>query len=475
MRKIYLLLLSAIALSAFSQNWAPINSTEKFCYSTDENLDIIDAVLWVDSLGIIGNDSVFHLNKIARIIENQDFVCLNNQPQFLLDDVIVKPNGEWVFVDTAFSEFDQIDTFKILPKANYYESWEFSSDLDAAIANVSTMSIFGQTDSVKTILLSDYSQILISKSHGIINWRGEYQLIGIEGRNLGLKVPRFEDMYSNISVGDVVCFLTYGWEVGNGVVQKFIKRRIEIDSIFRYEDSIVLHVEEWIKTDIIYWSEVMEDIDSQHKKIVLNKNGLTEAYPNELINLHISHEYAWAGGYAIIKLESFRWGGLKKTEVLFLNQEPYTVLLDPCDNINADQYCYNGDLLIMEHSEKYGFLEYDNEGFEWGGYTQIKGVIDDGDTLGYIYPFGIVGSHEISSQENWSLYPNPAKDFITIQFPMESKNIAYKIFNLNGVLLKEGILSQSESRISVKELPKGMYFIELNINGELTTKKWIKN
>jgi hypothetical protein len=463
-----------MALSLYSQNWAPINTSEKFCYSTDDQSHIINNVLWVDSIEMIGADSLFHLNKIAKYFEDQ-YIILNNEPQFLLDDVIVKDNGEWIFMDTAFSEFDQIDTFKILPQANYYESWEFSNDLDAVIANVSTMSIFGQTDSVKTILLSDYSQILLSKNHGIINWRGEFDLIGIEGRDLGLQVPLFKDFYQNISPGDVVCFLINGWEASKGAVELMIKKRINIEEVTRYEDSIILYVEEWTEEHIIYWDGGSSDIKSEYKEIVLKPNGLTESYPNELVFLGIWQDYAWAYGYAITRLEEFKWGGVKKTQIFMEDYYPLAGLFDPCED-GSNEYCPNGDMLLMEYSEKYGFLEYGNQSFEHGGDRIIKGVIDDGDTIGTIYPIEMfVGTNQLSTTSNWLVYPNPAKEFITIKSPKEENTGQYKIYNLNGILLKEGILNNKESNITIKELPKGMYFIKLNIKGELVTKKWIKN
>lgn len=462
-----------LAISLYSQNWAPINSNEKFCYSINDQSHIINSVLWVDSVEIIGTDSLFHLNKIAKYFEDQ-YMILNNEPQFLLDDVIVKDNGEWIFIDTAYSDLDQIDTFKLIPNANYYESWQFSTELDAVVANVSVETIFGITDSVKTILLSDYSQILLSKNHGILNWRGEFELIGIEGRDLGVLVPLFKDLYKNISSGDVVCFFINGWEVCTGVVEKIIKKRINIEEVTRYEDSIVLFVEEWTDEEIIYWDGGSGNVKSEHKEIILKPNGLTESYPNELVFLNIWQNYAWASGYAITRLEEFKWGGIKKTQIFMDDYYPLAGLFDPCEN-GSNEYCPNGDMLLMEYSEEYGFLEYDNDGFEHGGDRIIKGVIDDGDTLGYIYPFGIVDIEQINKRNNWSIYPNPAKDYISIQTSENKLNPYYKIHNINGLLLREGILNQSETRISVKELPKGMYFIELNINGETSIQKWIKN
>lgn len=478
MRKLLLCSSLLIALSLYSQEWAPINSTEKFCYSTDENLDIIDAVLWVDSLEIIGNDSVFHLNKIARPVMDQGFQYLFNEPQFLLDDVIVKNNGEWIFIDTSFNDLDVADTFRILPKANYYESWEFSSDLDAVVANVSTMPIFGQTDSVKIILLSDFTMITLSKNHGIINWKNQYELVGIEGRDLGIQVPNFDDMYAFLSSGDVICVDANTWDAGAGVVELFVKIRYDIDTVIRYQDSIF--VEAAIRTDktYIYWNgDIINDLSMDRQGLLLKRSRETDAYPNEPVFLYINDYYAWGYGLTIYKLDEFKWGGVKKTQVTHEGEHPYSNLYYECEGDYSFELCEVWDETVLkEHSARFGFLEYYNGAFERGGTREIIGVIDDGDTTGTIYPMSIfVGTHGAVSNSNWIIYPNPAQDFITIQTTDNQSNIDYKLYSLNGIILKEGILSSKESIISIKKLPKGMYFIELIINGEKTTKKWIKN
>jgi hypothetical protein len=478
MRKLSLILLLFAAITAYTQNWAPINTTEKFCYSSDENLQIIDNVLWVDTIIQINDTTIYHFNKIARPLEDQEFEYIYNEPQFLLDQVIVSENGVWEFVDTSFTDLDFFSSFKILPNAHLYDSWEFSDNMTAAIANESVDVILGEADSVKTIVLSDATAITLSKNHGIIDWRNQYELVGIEGRDLGIQVPDFDDMYAFLSPGDVVCVDAYSWDAGSGPVELFVKLRYDIESVNRYEDSIL--VEAIVRTDkhYIYWGDDAQDeYSKEHQTILFKRSKETDAYPNELVWQHISDYFAWGSGLTIYKLDEFKWGGVKKTQIIHEYDYPYHNLFTECSGDYDFELCESyGEKVLKEHSARFGFLEYSNIDFEHGGDRELVGVIDDGDTIGTIYPIDMfVRTHQLTSNSNWLVYPNPAKDFITIQTPIKQNQTTYKIFNLNGLLLKEGVINQEESSISVNELPTGMYFIELIINGEKSTKKWIKN
>jgi hypothetical protein len=472
-RNLLLFLILLIGLSAFSQNWAPINTTERFCYSTDDTLEIINNVLWVDSFEQNGDEQLYQLNKIARPVEDEDFQYLFNEPQFLLDQITIMENGEWIFLDTFFIPLDTLQEFSLFPNAGMNVSWDFTNDLQAEVTEMGIMEILGETDSVKTISLSDNSEIILSKEHGIVNWRNQYQLIGIEGRDLGVLVPDFEDMYANISAGDVICYDVNSWMADETVTGIYIEARYDVLSVDRYQDSIVIQV--YLRSNTYYsWKETEEVRGIE--ELVFYRNRYTDVYPNDTIYIDYHELYTYSDGIAISKLSYHDWGGIVKTQITYDNYWPNSNLFYPCEGIYSYELCEYGETMLMEHSVKYGFLEWENAGFEWGGNRSLVGIIDDGDTLGMIYPIDMfVGTHQLTSNSNWLIYPNPAKDFITIQTPIKQSQTTYKIFNLNGLLLKEGVINQEESSISVNELPTGMYFIELIINGEKSTKKWIKN
>jgi hypothetical protein len=77
------------------------------------------------------------------------------------------------------------------------------------------------------------------------------------------------------------------------------------------------------------------------------------------------------------------------------------------------------------------------------------------------------------SAQNLLMYPNPAKEFISIQSDKPIENSRFELFNMQGqkVLYKE--LSTGKN-ISLKELTPGLYFYTITIDGELQCGKLIK-
>lgn len=75
---------------------------------------------------------------------------------------------------------------------------------------------------------------------------------------------------------------------------------------------------------------------------------------------------------------------------------------------------------------------------------------------------------------NLILSPNPAKDFITLK--LEAVNeIEYRIFGLNGIVQEEGIkTSSSEHSFDISGLAKGVYLIEIEIDGVQGVTRFVK-
>ncbi len=77
-------------------------------------------------------------------------------------------------------------------------------------------------------------------------------------------------------------------------------------------------------------------------------------------------------------------------------------------------------------------------------------------------------SAENYSSTSISIFPNPAHNVLNIdsQSPLET----VKIYTISGGLIKEA----SNSSIDVFELPSGLYFARISIDGETFTKKFVK-
>jgi len=70
------------------------------------------------------------------------------------------------------------------------------------------------------------------------------------------------------------------------------------------------------------------------------------------------------------------------------------------------------------------------------------------------------------------LYPNPTKQFVTIQ--NNSDFIAYSLYDMNGRLIATEKLQNSQNTINVQSLNNGVYFVKLeNLKGEKITHKLI--
>ena len=73
-----------------------------------------------------------------------------------------------------------------------------------------------------------------------------------------------------------------------------------------------------------------------------------------------------------------------------------------------------------------------------------------------------------------TVFPNPTADVLNIQ-TSNFENVAYTVYDLKGVLVKQGILSAEETPVQVSELASGSYSLILN-NGtqNLKTFKLVK-
>lgn len=116
--------------------------------------------------------------------------------------------------------------------------------------------------------------------------------------------------------------------------------------------------------------------------------------------------------------------------------------------------------LIKESSSQY--TNPDNEkGYGIPNYNQalINGTL------------GIVSNQS----KDFSIYPNPANDFIAIQFPYSIENASISVYNSLGQNVLENKLSNENSKISLEELESGVYIYKIEANNFSKTGKISKN
>ena len=81
-----------------------------------------------------------------------------------------------------------------------------------------------------------------------------------------------------------------------------------------------------------------------------------------------------------------------------------------------------------------------------------------------------MGTVEIEQDLDWTVYPNPVSDAISLK-GLENESVAsIKVLNMNGAIVLD---IDSPQSISVSELKAGMYFVRIVRNGKVQQQKFV--
>lgn len=90
-----------------------------------------------------------------------------------------------------------------------------------------------------------------------------------------------------------------------------------------------------------------------------------------------------------------------------------------------------------------------------------------------------VGMDELTSINYFNLYPNPANDFIAVNYESnDTENLKITLFSINGQIISESlqtnVIGSNQFKLNIETLTPGVYFIEAR-NGQSSKKvKFIK-
>jgi len=155
------------------------------------------------------------------------------------------------------------------------------------------------------------------------------------------------------------------------------------------------------------------------------------------------------------------------------------------DTVNLNDGCYK---LIINDDGCDGLSWWANSA-AGTGYVRLKDA--NGNALKYlnadigcqlIERFSIntnfTGLHTYNINERIDVYPNPFNSTFNIQFSLAtSKQVKMRLLSIDGKVLKEETYAkvmENTVKIDVKELPNGIYFAELNVDGVKSIKKVVK-
>lgn len=85
--------------------------------------------------------------------------------------------------------------------------------------------------------------------------------------------------------------------------------------------------------------------------------------------------------------------------------------------------------------------------------------------------------NELESLENLNIYPNPVKEELTISFAALDKTIEIQVIDGLGRFYNKFNINagQTFTSVNLSDLKRGIYYLRIEIDGELTHHKFIKN
>lgn len=87
---------------------------------------------------------------------------------------------------------------------------------------------------------------------------------------------------------------------------------------------------------------------------------------------------------------------------------------------------------------------------------------------------GITTGIEDSEEENWTVYPNPAMDYINLEIQEVLIGETASLYDATGRLVYEHRLSATIDRIDLSAIPRGIYYVRLGRSNDLLQKLVIR-
>jgi len=394
---------------------------------------------------------------IVRQIDTDCFSPL--EPSRLGRSVILRDNGYNEFITYTF------DTIKIKTNALLNESWIFFRDsmyeVTATVASISEESLFGVTDSVKNITLQfkdlngvpvnhyfNSISIKLSKNYGLKQWfdfavfpnyetTSSIIITGLTNPNVGLTNFTWFETF-DFQPGDELHIFENGNNTSYFFSRKSIYKYLNSND---YSDSIVYTVDRETVIEIQF-NSITYTHDTIKQKIIRN-----DPYDHYL------------------PLEPYR----NNIEIwyFFLNNSETKYISDFSHFYQFDNSCFFETNPSWGHEfntylKGLGGPYYNNShGVEYSDERSLVYYKKDG--VSYGTPFNLLGiENQLEIQQSFTLFPNPAKDQVTITYKNEG-SFAFECYDLLGKLVQTETITNSGQTINISSLNSGMYLYRVKV------------
>ncbi|UKN00675.1 T9SS type A sorting domain-containing protein [Paracrocinitomix mangrovi] len=474
------LFLTAICMAGFSQNYQSVRSTDVHYFMAYDNDNDYDPILAIacDSVDFVSGDSILYPFKALQnnYSDTTGNCYLKLQGSWIGEKIIVQPNGVNVFFNQDLDSIF-IHTLDTLGQVSLMMEDQLGFQYLTTVTDISEVNFLGYTDTVKTFsITSDNTafnlspaEIKLSKNHGVyammamfsfpvaynsVSVEDQYELVGQDFPTIGITKPTNQELF-DIEIGDIINYTTHSGSIP--------------------------------------YTEIY------HEKKILDKtvNGTTATYTIEYKQAN------YFSGY-IDMPSTYSWSSDTVTESYDISNVYYTNQL-PGQTVSTLTFNDPESTLLVYYSGNCGYkitskseaVASDSSGFCFHSWhiptvtsTAISGALDyygscydvqsggcnTSTSLNFKYNSGVAcGTQFFVSTETlkpiaFKVFPNPSKDYITIESNGEWTH--FVLFNANGMNVLEGVKT---SEIDISILPAGMYFLQIeSANNEIIREKIVK-
>lgn len=444
-----LLIIGAVPACVQGQNWNLIAPQSSLNYQA-EGAAFITTNLYPLQTSVSGSDSIFLMPVQGVFLPSYPYIT---QIGSIMGDTVVKHvDSEYEFrFKPVFDYPYPLGKFTIRAFAEPGESWAYGTGINATVTVKKDTVIWGIADSVKTILLSDGKQILLSKKFGLLSFN-KNKLVGLQGKNIGLQLPKSGQFYADWK--PEAMFESSGVSVSNYSSTTKTWTLYQVVNKFYAGDSLKVKVSKYVRRE--------------HYSLGVQINTTFEN-TTETLNLG-SINTIWRPG-----LTTPGFGPSVQT-YYEPSPEGLTLIIEnvitPASGGAIRKEKYRLGLGNIYDQLAYGSIDY-----TFSSETSLTGYKRVGENIvGEIHPYefyGLLNAEDASADYGIALYPNPVTGIaVNLDYGQAAVD-RVEWFDAGGRLVKTLLAPARKEAISVEDLGSGVYFLRFymsdgkTVNGKL--------
>jgi hypothetical protein len=464
------LALLILCLATHAQVWQPFAVNESHHFRADTGT-WIDRTIHVDSVTQDTNGTVWHFPRLLQVLDPQH--AIGNVPHFCQRTLRLQGNGRYQFFNPG-NIF--LDAHTGLGGLALVDSLGTATGL---VTRIYEGSILGEVDSIKVIALTTGDSLVLSKTHGLVEWPASlgpqrYRLAGLQSRHLGDTLPGFDGFFQ-YKAGNVYCWNSGGTMYDNTrpVSQQPPPEhnQFKVKILAAMRDSTGLNLE----VKVIIKKEGFEPIiDTAAFHIPDLPRGLHRVGPGEMVAIgEPLRPYFFPSASAVWNPFSVDLRGathqlyaaakyVHRNDTTILTFEPtdrYQFWYNPWGTLGQDSlsYYYLGEEK-MEIAQGLGFRSsksravYQTITYTWSIY--MTGYVIDGDTVGAVWPDEETPPSSVIP--DWTLWPIPANTMIHFTSG-NNEGGTIQIIDMTGRTVRAHTYLDKNADLPIEDLRPGIY------------------